>query len=194
MKNRYLICIFFVFIVSCQTKNGYLNCNGISKSITDSIMTEKTQNTIFYFGKAVIPCLIEHIDDSKTVCLSSFINPTCSNIPEFICNNQIGNRYAYLIEFILSKATILPYENRKLRMNEWDEYIKQYRIFEYGIIVKNINKVQVLKSLNHNDMIEIKKIYISWWEKNKSKSIEQLRKEWIQNGSILNADSNYLWK
>jgi len=94
----------------------------------------------------------------------------------------------------LSKDTISPYDNRKLRLNEWDEYIKKYRIFEYGIIVKRINKIQILNPLYHTDMVEIKKIYLSWWENNKSKSIEQLRKEWIQNGSILNTDGNYLWK
>ena len=194
MKQRFLIYFCLIFVVSCQTKNGYINCTGISKSITDSIMTEKAQNTIFYYGKAVIPCLIEHIDDNQTEYLISFFNPTCSNIPGFICNNQVGIRYAFLIEFILSKDTISPYDNRKLRLNEWDEYIKKYRIFEYGIIVKRINKIQILNPLYHTDMVEIKKIYLSWWENNQSKSIEQLRKEWIQNGSILNTDGNYLWK
>ena len=169
------------------------DCTSYIKSISGRIIDKEVQQTLFSKNKEVIPCLINHIDEVKTVCLRTFVNPMSSHFLKFVCGNQIGIRYAYLIEFFLAKDSI---ETNDKKSNDepvlWKDVIKPYQIYNYGVIVKKgFDNEPVLKPLLYEDMIKIKKMYSDWWNLNKGKSIKSLRKEYRTNKSILK--DPYMW-
>lgn len=187
MTNRYLfIIIILLTVVSCQ-KNTILNNNQEFK-FNDSIMTDKTQYEIFYLNKKVIPFLIDKID--KNQCVHFDIIPISSNYPKY-AYNQIGIRYAYLIEFILSKDSINVYQDKKYDWIDLDKWNKYTDAHQYEVIMKK-EYLTNPQRLTHQDMIKIKEIYKIWWVKNLNKSIKELREVYKESGSILK-NSDYIW-
>lgn len=150
-------------------------------------------DTVYIRGIKAIPCLIDHLDDSKNSPFG-FKNPKSSYIPSFFLKgNQIGIKYAYLIELILAKDTLESSPDFDWNKNNWEEATKPYRIYDYCVIVrKDENQKPIEDILTNDDMKKIKLIYLAWWKKNQNKSIEQLRNDYKQNGSILK-DSDYMW-
>jgi len=165
---------------------GQNKCDELSKFIYTNTESKNVYNETYLMGKDAIPCLIDLIDINKKT-LVGFQDPKSSTIYPFTFNNQIGIKAAYLIEFILSKDSI-----EAIKGVEWEQKIKPYRIYQYGVIVKKENNTPVLEPLNYDDMKELKEIYSKWWQLNKEKPLELLRKEWKGNNLILN-NSCYKW-
>jgi hypothetical protein len=132
------------------------------------------ENIIFevlkQFDKKAIPFLIENIDRDETGFLG-FNDPNESTL-YLINQNFVGLRSAYMLELLLSG------EN-------------EFQIYKYGVIVKIVEGDIQMKSLTLNDMREIKKIYSLWWNANKNKSMDELKKNWKAQ-SILDG-SRYTW-
>lgn len=186
MKITKYFFLLFICLSSCKGQNS---CN-LSKKSLYSITYEDALS----LNKHIIPCLIDSIDASGTSFIG-FKNPISSYIGNYHLN-QKGIRYAYLVDYILSKDSIETVNktwNEGEDLLHWTELTKPYRIYNIGIIVKqDKNGKPLLDALNHNDMVIIKSLYEKWWKENKSKSIELLRKEWKEKGSILR-NSEYMW-
>ena len=152
-----------------------------------------TSKEILFLNKQVIPSFIDSIDTPRKS-LIGFKNPMSSYIGNYHFN-QSGIRYAYNIDYILSKdsiETVSKTWNDDEDFLHWAELTKPYRIYNIGVIVKqDENNNPILEPLTHKDMIEIKKMYIDWWKKNKNKSIETLREEFRQGNKILKLP--YVW-
>ena len=143
-------------------------------------------------NKQIIPCLIDSIDIDR-ISFIGFVNPMKSNISYHF--NQIGIKYVYNIDYILSKDSIETV-NKIWNDNEdslhWEELTRPYRIYNIGIIVKqDENNKPILEPLTYKDMVSIKKMYFDWWKKNKEKSIEILREEFRKGNNILKLP--YVW-
>ncbi|WP_455585701.1 hypothetical protein [Bacteroides sp.] len=182
-RNISLVFLLFSFMI-CKGQSDE-TCNFLENISLGNITAER-YNEIFMSGKNSIPCLIDLIDTDNKELIVGFQDPLSSVINPFM-TNYVGMKYAYLIEFILSQDRI-----EVVKGNNWKEMISPYCIYKYGIIVtKNENNRPVLKPLTYKDMKLIKKMYRNWWEENKGKSIEVLRKEWKTNGPVLSG--NYIW-
>ncbi len=188
---KYIICIIccFVILMSCHIKTSKNKENKLIIYLQDSLMTEKAQSEIYKYAKEAIPYLINNMDKNQQTSLTQFINPIESNIPKFIMNNQIGIRYAYLIELILSKDSIETVNktwNKEEDWLHWAEQTKPYRIYNIGIIVKQDKYHKtILEPLTPKDMVVIKKMYLNWWKKNKQNSIEKLRDDYRSGKKII---------
>ena len=182
---RFIYLIFFSLIV--------INCNHHNTNNLIVLLhnPEKNINEINIFceihkeGNKIIPDLINSIDKNQKTSIG-FIHPYSSTIYPFH-ENYAGVLSAYMIEFLLGVE--------KLECIEVDVYSYEqnpYQIFKYGVIVRKVNDKPIMMPLQENDMKKIKKIYQFWWEKNKTKSIEELREDWKNNKRALN-NTEYIW-
>nr|WP_294950177.1 hypothetical protein [uncultured Mucilaginibacter sp.] len=132
------------------------------------------------YGKSAIPNLIKVIDaDGKT--LMGFMDPLSSTIPDAMYNS-VGMRAAEEIEWILAGENGAKIKTDK-KFNA--------RLFYYGYIVRDAEKEQ-LKAMENKDMKVIKDIYLKWWERNKHKTINQLRSDWKMGKRPL-SKSGFIW-
>lgn len=181
-KHILFVCILIPF-TACK---GQEKCDELYNFIFTNTGEKNVYSDVHSMGKDVIPCLISFIDrDKKSVV--GFQDPKSSTIHSFTFKNYIGIKAAYLIEFILSKDTV-----ESVKSNYWEQQTKPYNLFGYSIIVRTENDNPILKPLDYEDMKVLKGIYLKWWQLNKGKSIEVLRKEWKENKRILNY-SKYKW-
>lgn len=183
--NYKCVC-FILLVISFTSCKGQYKCDELYKFI----FLNTAQRNVYYethkIGKDAIPCLVDFIDmDKKT--FVGFQDPKSSTIHPFTSNNYIGIKAAYLIEFILSKDSIVT-----VKSDDWEQKSKPYRIHEFGVIVKIKNNEPILEPLDYEDMKVLKEIYFKWWQLNKDKPIELLRKEWKENKHILD-NSYYKW-
>ena len=89
---------------------------------------------------------------------------------------------AYLIELILAKENFgSEIENEN-----------PYKIYKYAVIIKTDNNEKIMQPLVFDDMKKVKMIYIDWWDKNKNKSMDELRSDWKDNNRVLN-NSEFVW-
>lgn len=139
----------------------------------------ETTETYLYFkstGKEAIPYLVNVIDQNEKGYIGFAGDSTSSTILG-LNYNYCGMRAAFMIEYILSPETVNP-----------------KNVFNIGAIVKLNSKNEPLISLvTIQDMKEIKKIFREWWEKNKSRTLQELQAEWNKGISPL-SNSNYTWK
>jgi len=187
MKN-YLLSIYLLGILymSCVDKNQNITLihdfYGGKVSDTTNIYLET-----FKIGKPAIPLLIEYIDgDNKRIV--GFPNPYSSTIGAFDIPNYEGIIAAYAIELILAKDSL---SGNKITY-EGTTQINPFKIYSYCVIARVENGVETQKELTLDDMKIIKNTYRTWWNKNKDKSIEELRNEWKQGKFIL-SNSGYKW-
>jgi hypothetical protein len=144
-------------------------------------------------NKQIIPCLIDSIDTQRTSFVG-LVDPRSSYIENWNIN-QIGIKYAYNIDYILSRdsvETIMQTWDDNEDFVHWAERTKPYRIYYFGVIVKQDDNGQsIFEPLTHEDMVIIKKMYSEWWEENKEKPIETLREEFKTGNRILKLP--YVW-
>ena len=170
----------------------------VLQSVCDTCLLNKSNSSEIYQeillrNKKIIPFLIEYIDIEKDGVVA-FINPISSDLYSYKYNNKLGINYAYYIDYILSKDSIETVNKDWEEPDDyhWAEITKSYRIYHIGVIVKqDENNKPILEPLTHEDMIKIKKMYSDWWEQNKDKSIETLRKEFRKGNKILKLP--YVW-
>jgi hypothetical protein len=174
------------------------SCNG--QNVCDCSLLEKSLSSVTYeealsLNKQIISCLIDSIDTQRRLFFIGFQNPISSYVEEYQMNNQAGIKYAYLIDYILSKDSVETV-NRTWNEEEdwvhWAELTKPYRIYNVSVIVKqDKNDKMILEPLTHKDMVEIKRMYLQWWKQNKDKPIETMKKEFRKGNKILQLP--YVW-
>ena len=149
---------------------------------------------IHSYGKDIIPYLINQIDRGKMIS-SNFVNPYESNLGRTALHGgPLGINYAYMIELILAKDSIRDnYVYRDFCYDCWYEKMKTYKIYGRCTIIekKDLNNPDVLP-VSFDDMKTIKAVYNKWWESNKDKNLDALRKKWREEGSPL-LNSPYMW-
>ena len=135
-------------------------------------------------GKNAIPILIEKIDTDKMAWIA-VKHPYNSNFLKEAMTNYAGVLYAYVIELILGRENLVPnkYPITWILGDSMDNYV-----YWYGVI----NCKGKRKSFDLDDMKAIKRIYQEWWDKNKSRPIEELRTDW-ENGIKPLTGSDYKW-
>lgn len=185
MVSRFLI---FLLFISTSISIGGNECRKISNILFNDSSEKKKYLEIYEMGKEIIPCLISMIDTNK-VSKVGHINPKNSFVPSCILlDNYSGIEAAYFIERIISLD-----KTKSDNSDSVNKEIYSFQIFNYGVIVKRGNVPNKnYPPLSLSDMKIIKKIYQKWWELNKDKSIEQLRKDWKENKHPLDG-SNYKW-
>ena len=151
----------------------------------------KVMKEIHSYGKDIIPYLISQIDRGKKVSISSnFVNPYDSNLRNMV---MVGVNYAYMIELILGKDSIMDNVAFADGNGVWYEKMKLYRLYGQCVIIRKKDKDNPQKSkMTVDDMKTIKAIYNKWWESNKDKNLDALRKKWREEGSPLQ-NSPYMW-
>jgi len=188
-NNRYqkrnfspIIFSVFYFIIFCGSQS-----NSIVNELNNlkSVHFDTKKNAIFELhknGKKSIPLLIKEISDNTKV-INEIRNPLSSFYGEPYV--FFGVFSAYVIELILGRE----------KLNTENSYKSQYLldeptnyIYTRGLIIDEENRI-----INKEDLIKIRKIYAEWWEKNKDKTIEQLRNDWKKNIKPLSG-SKYHWE
>ena len=178
--------IVFVLICGCFSVVGCVS-RGLERDVEDlGYEGERSRyhsiSCLHSQGKESIPSLIQEISSCGEKTFFALANPK---------NSQFGGFYecygfycAYLIELILGKETLDEVDN-----------LYQYHglgaqgnyVFWDGLLVDENEKMA-----DKSDLGEIQTIYGSWWEKNKHKSLKQLREDW-RNGRGPLAGSRYRW-
>jgi len=213
-----LLTAFVWLMVACESKEEAerKHCDS-----TINFTFAKNEDVNYYreilsMNKNIIPCLINLIDTKEKYPIT-FDNPMSSFIYSYMVDNQKGIKYAYLIELILTKdsiETINKTWDAEEDIIHWCEITLPYRIYGIGIIMKEDKEDKKdnsifypltynnprffdplthegLIKLTHEDMIKIKEMYLEWWEANKEKPIETLRKEFREGNKILKEP--YVW-
>lgn len=176
--NKYIFWLF-ICLFSCKVQENY-DCN-LPKETTVPMSLQEVSQKMLSLNKQIIPCLIDSIDVDR-ISLIGFINPIQSNLTRNI--SQVGMWNAYWIDFILLKDSIETVkkiwrsdteDSIEDRLEHWSEWIKPYRIYNAGTIMKlyEDNKPMWNYTLTHKDMVAIKKMYSDWWRKNKNKQIHR---------------------
>ncbi len=147
---------------------------------------------IHSYGKDVIPYLISQIDmDNYNV--AGFVNPYDSNLENTVIGSPLGVNYAYMIELILGKDTIMDSIYFAEGYNVWNEKMKPYRLYRQCVIIRKKDQNNPKNSkISFDDMKSIKSIYFNWWNNNKDENLDFLRKKWKEEGSPLQK-SPYMW-
>ena len=136
--------------------------------------------------KKAIPYLIEDIGEPPSLTIQ-LANPLSSQIKKEVLDNEFsGVPSAFIIELILGRDFLS--ENDFFDSDFLLGVNPENYIFWDGIIVKMNGK-----TISKNDWLQIEELYKTWWSKNKSKSISELRKEWKLNRRPL-TNSVYRWE
>ena len=147
---------------------------------------------IHSYGKEIIPYLISHIDIDKYG-IAGFVNPYDSNLGNMVIGSPLGVNYAYMVELIMTKDSIMDNVAFADGNDVWDRKMKPYRIYGQCVIVRKKDKGNPQKSkMTVDDMKTIKAIYNNWWKSNKDENLDALRKKWREEGSPLQ-NSPYMW-
>jgi hypothetical protein len=186
MKFGKLLFLLIILFASCRGQN-HCPCDSLGEPLTVFLPKNLALN------KTIIPDLIDCMDIDKKSWVG--FKPPFSSYLESYHINQCGISYAYVIDYILTKDSIESVnktwgEDRDIL--HWEEIIKPYRIYSIGVIVRqDEHENLILKPLAHDDMVNIKKMYAAWWNENKDKPIETLRKEFRSGNKILKLP--YVW-
>ena len=180
---------FIPILIFCT----FIFCGNQAKNVANELNILKNENpdikkkAIFELhegGKKSIPLLIREISDNTKI-LCQIQNPKYSFYGE--ANTYFGVLSAFVIELIIGRETLSTENSLKSQFLLGGDY-NNY-VYTKGVIIDEENN----RSITEADLIEIRKIYEAWWEKNKSKSIEQLRNDWRNNIRPLSG-SKYHWE
>ncbi len=186
--------VIHIFIVAGILILAITGCTHKTADIPSLIGTLKSESMmdrqaafieLHALGKKAIPPLIDAInDDSMTfICLN---NPISSTISQGSLSNYSGILAAYMIELILARDKLhLGGSGNSVWVFGSDP---QNYIYDNGFIARNDGG-----DLMHRDIKDISEIYRTWWEQNKSRSIEGLRDDWQNNVRPLSG-SDYHWE
>ena len=182
--------VFFLhsFSASAQhtQKENTLKCDSseltklVEQLAPGSLVGYKRYQAIFCLhslGKEAIPVLIENISREEPTYVS-LVNPLTSDRRGATRNMFLGEVAAYIVELILARANLTV--DRISDFKHWE--LGSYKNYIYGIGL--IVNAHTKKAIGSEELGEIQRIYAEWWNKNKEKSIDELRLWWKGN-SIL---------
>lgn len=166
------IALLLTFLVLINNSKAQ-SVESLVKRLTDGQFVKDTSLELEFkrIGKSAIPYLINAIDKNRKGFVG-FQSLSSSDL-SLTANNYVGIRAAYMIECILSDST-------------------NTQIYDKGVIVRKSKDKIIHKPLEYDDVIKIKRIYSEWWDKNKAKSIEQLKTDLKENKGILD-NPYYVW-
>ena len=155
---------------------------------------------IYRQGKDVIPYLIDSIGNTEISLMGDFLNPKVSIIPDYLFVPK-GCLYAYYINYIMEKDNVDDLPNIKEQLFSkwdyseeiWEEAISPIRLYKFGIISKKTEDIDSIIPVKGEDMKKIQAIYAKWWERNKDKTLEEMRDIWRLQPSIIDS-AGYIWK
>jgi len=177
MRKTIFVFTTFIWLLNC-CKAQQCEINISDNFFNEDLQQEKNVFTcVFERGISSIPHLIDLIDVEEK-CRVGFHEITSSSFDEFSQNNFKGIKTAYLIESLIHA----PEKNN-------NDGLPKTKLFGYGVIVRIKEGEPELQPLTQTDMKAVKEIYKSWWSKNQSKSLIDIRKE---NYNILKG-SGYIW-
>ena len=99
----------------------------------------KVMKEIHSYGKDIVPYLIRNIDMDKFG-LAGFVNPYESNLANTVVGSPLGINYAYMIELILAKDSILDNVNYDSGYDIWYEKMKPYQIYGQCVIIRETDQ------------------------------------------------------
>jgi hypothetical protein len=162
MKNLVLIFIiecFSFFNANSQTTNEIIlkniNENGSIFIISDSNYYFYDKINFTEIGLDIIPMLIDSINSEKNNSCS-YCFKKMSRFDSYIPNIQFGEYAARYIELIINPS------------------------FKYNSITKN-GKFHIL---TYDDLLNIKELYIVWWNENKQNSKKNIKKMRAKKGAL----------
>lgn len=209
-------CFFLLLIYTiCSCHNGIfhnmtvndkpIRNSAYNDTVTEMIkinMGESPDGLIYIYrqGKDVIPYLIDSIGNTKLSLMHDFLDPKLSYIPDYLFVPW-GCRYAYYINYIMEKDNVSDLPNiKKLLLSNldyseetWEKSISLLRLYKYGIISKKTGDTDSIVPVKGEDMKKIQAIYAKWWERNKDKTLEEMRDIWRLQPNIIDS-AGYIWK
>jgi hypothetical protein len=184
--NRYTAAtLFLVYFALCSACRSHPGIKGLVDTLTaggygivsDTLPVIDTTNTIEKrfkrIGKSAIPYLIDAIDRNERGWVGFKEERSSSLVLNF--GNFSGITAAYMIEYLLSDSS-------------------GYQIYPNGVICRVNHQTGHLyqEKLTLDDVKAVKKIYRSWWEANKNKSMEELKSDWRRGKRALYG-TDYAW-
>jgi hypothetical protein len=145
---------------------------------------------VHQLGKTAMPSLIDGIGSDRKAYLFALKDPYSSAIyPGEMERHSVGVWALFAIDAILSREAE-PKHFGSEDPEKCDFLFATYDRQKYrASIAPTKGKGE---AVSHSDMLEIQRIYRMWWEKNKTKSTEQLRADW-KNGDRPLKGSDYRW-
>lgn len=138
---------------------------------------------IHALGKRAIPRLIDTVTDSRPA-QDLLKNPRSSNLQLANLESSLGLVCAYLIELILGREAV------RIDASSGEGFFlgaaQNYPYWD-GLIVNAQGRV-----IKVQDLREVKSIYQKWWDTNKDKPLDELRRDWSAGRGPL-AGSEYRW-
>jgi hypothetical protein len=139
---------------------------------------------LHYGGRESIRTLIAVINDGASTSVD-LLNPIGSYIPPTHRSGlPCGAVAAYLVEFILGRYGFHSISSPFFLGNDPDNYV-----YQYGDLIETRSG----KNVSSGDLVGVKAAYTIWWNKNSGKSLEELRKDWL-NGSRPLSHSFFAWR
>ena len=155
-------------LVDSLTAGGTL---AVSDTMPVIDTANRIENRFRRIGKSAIPYLIDAIDRSETGWVG-FVEEQSSTM-RLNAGAYTGIKAAYMIEYLMSDSS-------------------EFQIYHTGVICR-LNQLGIFwDPLTYVDVKVVKKLYRSWWDANKEKSMEELKKEWREGKRALNK-SQYAW-
>jgi hypothetical protein len=132
-------------------------------------------------GKESIPLLIDEINNREKSIGLIFSHPHNSHFGEIY--DCYGFLYVYLVELILGREKI------KESADSYGGFLgpRENYVFWYGLLAKENGK-----TTSCQDLKEIQGVYRAWWEKNREKSLPELRRAWKNKSGPLSG-SGFFW-
>jgi hypothetical protein len=151
--------------------------NGTHEEVSKAI------HALHALGAKAIPDLIESISSDRFVA-NLLRDPTSAYIQDASLSQYAGVRSAYVIDLILASDK-LP--NIKKKSDFVLGINPQNYLYSQAVIVK-----EEKQPISSQDLLIVRGIYQQWWERNKVKLIDDLRKGWLEGERPLKG-KQYSW-
>jgi hypothetical protein len=204
MNARAIVWLFPVLLVACISYHAGDEKNPATDTPQESIRklgddSTRVQNEgaeeLFEMGKRAIPSLINSIGSTETIAVA-YWNPISSEAPpEGAKIRQLATEiYAYMIEIILSREEFVCDGKDFMFLCSYDNHAY------YSFLLFDKKEDKMLTEYNDDgtctvsidDLVKVRRVYSDWWDRNKDKSIEQLRDDW-KNGVRPLTGTDYKW-
>ena len=149
-------------------------------SSNNLVETRKAIFALHGMGKTSIPHLIQLLDRSDSLNIS-IGNPEIAFDDVNARGPYLGELAALIIDLILARSRLVKEEDSSRTGFLFDRSENNLSLTSSGLLYKKRLFRDDGGSIKQRDLKKIKKMYILWWNSNKSKSIEDLRADWHNN-------------
>ena len=149
-------------------------------SSNNLVETRKAILALHRMGKNSIPHLIQLLDRSDSLSIS-IGNPAIAFDDVNVRDPYLGELAALAIDLVLARSRLVKEEDSSRTGFLFDRSENNLSLTSSGLLYKKRLFRDDGGSIKQRDLKKIKKMYILWWNSNKSKSIEDLRADWHNN-------------